>query len=354
MEFTFNEKNEVTIQNASLNDLQQFIRFVGTFQNNKPAVQIPVSPEVIPIHNVEDTKSVDTVKEDVSIVPPVSKHTTKQMITDELSHLQNYSNYKNYCSATKLAEFLGLNYQTVKEYANTYNIHTKSDKAHFFMHVLETVHPALFYHAEDIREDVRNHVRVIKKYVRPVKQTKSTTSHSTTSQKRTQYDVYTKAKILNELSTLSAFSDINALADRYGVKRNTMLTWYERFIRQGMVLLDENGKILFQVKSNPTTEENPVNRDEAYEEWANKLSAKVKQYKLNINDTYRAIYKKLHNVYGIVWDELSKQFYHFHGYKAQSTLRAIYFLEYEMEHESNVSYKMLFENLLEEHLKLFS
>ena len=85
----------------------------------------------------------------------------------------------------------------------------------------------------------------------------------------------------------------------------------------------------------------------SYSIWQKEIFAKMKKHGLEYNKTSSLIFTKMRNVYGIVWEQIKKDYFEHYGKSAASTMQMCYFVEYVQEHKPNEHYENLFENELD-------
>ena len=118
---------------------------------------------------------------------------------------------------------------------------------------------------------------------------------------------------------------------------------------------DQTNQLNTTTNTNTNTNTNAnTNSDEmTYDKWRLEvIYPLVDKLALSTGSNRRTIlssmYKKMNNIYGIVWQQLYKDYIKKYGTKASSTLRSIYYLEKEVPYGTygNEHYEDLLENLL--------
>lgn len=81
--------------------------------------------------------------------------------------------------------------------------------------------------------------------------------------------------------------------------------------------------------------------------WQREIFDKMKKNGLEYNKTSTKIFTTMRNVYGIVWEQVKKDFFEEKRYVPKSTIELCYYLQYVQKHGENEHYENIFENELD-------
>lgn len=87
-----------------------------------------------------------------------------------------------------------------------------------------------------------------------------------------------------------------------------------------------------------------VKKVEPYDEWIAKMTDDIKKSGLDVGKTLSLCYKKLNKDYGIVWDQLHREYGEYYGERTKHVSRLVYFYEYVQK--NNDCTTNLFEGIL--------
>lgn len=150
---------------------------------------------------------------------------------------------------------------------------------------------------------------------------------------------------------------------RYNIHISTLYGWIKKYIdnvdTNNEASSTESTTIIEDISS---TEDTTLNssmidtiNDEtiSYEDWRLKvIYPLVDKIDSNRKVVLSKMYKQMNSIYGIVWEQLYKDYIKYHGTRATSTLRSIYYLEKEVPFGTygNEHYENILENLLKQAL----
>ena len=84
-----------------------------------------------------------------------------------------------------------------------------------------------------------------------------------------------------------------------------------------------------------------------FAQWSTEQRTKCKTKGKDVGKTFSEVFRVMSKDYGIVWDQVKKDFFATNKRSANSTVELCYFLQYEQEHNADEHYENLFENQLD-------
>ena len=151
---------------------------------------------------------------------------------------------------------------------------------------------------------------------------------------------------------------------RYNIHISTLYGWINKYIDNVDSNTDSSiTESAANIENTSNTENNIISNssmtdilnDEtiSYEDWRLKvIYPLVDKIDTNRKTVLSRMYKQMNSIYGIVWEQLYKDYIKYHGTRATSTLRSIYYLEKEVPYGTygNEHYENILENLLKQAL----
>lgn len=93
----------------------------------------------------------------------------------------------------------------------------------------------------------------------------------------------------------------------------------------------------------------PATNHDIWNTWASTLRKACRDNGIDAGKAFSSVYRIMTNDYGIVWDQLKKEFRSETGIFEKATIELVYWLQYERK-ESGITYRNLFESLLEDYI----
>ena len=84
-----------------------------------------------------------------------------------------------------------------------------------------------------------------------------------------------------------------------------------------------------------------------FAQWSTEQRTKVKAKGKDVGKTFSEVFRVMSKDYGVVWDQVKKDFFATNQRSANSTIELCYFLQYEQKHSESEHYENLFENQLD-------
>lgn len=142
------------------------------------------------------------------------------------------------------------------------------------------------------------------------------------------YNKEFKDKVLKDLK---AGKDLNDVSYKYDIPYNTLYTWKRRYLGY-----KTKRKLSVDISD--------------YDNWRKDLYNYIEANNGDIKQTFMKVYSMLTKVYGVSFDQLSKDFKYKYDRKETSTIELVYFWQYECEHGEKERWGSLFENLMVDNL----
>ncbi len=296
MELSFTN-NKINIKNATAEELANFAKLLNKNEH------------IAEVSNTQNTKVKSRTK---------SKNDTK-ITTSNTTH--NNINRK-----VELLKLLEIDYSrdNMIKLSTEYNIPFNTISTWLYRHIKNKT---------PLKDENGNVVFQSTVEYKIVKKNKKTKKKTTTKRTCSKYSEELRNVVVEEIKKDHSLNNMKLISEKYNVNINTLYSWLRTYITNA------------DTKSNEMT----------YDKWRLEvIYPLVDKLALSKGTDRRVIlssmYKKMNNIYGIVWPQLYKDYFNKYGSKSSSTLRSIYYLEKEVPYGTygNEHYEDLLENLLKE------
>lgn len=330
MELFFNE-DKVTIKNASMEDLANLMKFMNN-SNKVPTNNVvhdavesntPVKSEDVVTKSTEEqeTAVIDTSSNIISNKVDINKKV-------EILKLLETNHSKEFVE--QLAKETNISISTLNFWINNYIKH---------------------------KRPLKHNKKIIYKCKVPYKVAK---------QPYKRYSEELKKTVAEEAKKCTNYSELEQVSLKYGVSIASVYTWLDKYTKKSTIESDTTDTTdTTDNDTNIESDQNEVNNQIvnidadnsskliSYDDWRVKvIYPLIDRISPNRKVVLSKMYKQMNSVYGIVWEQLYKDFAKHYGTRANSTLRSIYFLEKEVPYGTygNEHYENILENLLKDEI----
>lgn len=348
MELIFNN-DKVTIKNASIDDLTNFMKLmnhsnVSTTLNDT----MNISNDNLETNDIHNDTDDDTVKTDIIDDNTIDDNTIDTVVNEPVNKTNNVKKVNvDITKKVELLKILEKDHSKRMVEAISHNNNIPINTIYFW-----------------INKYIRNKNPLKHKNVIVYQCEVPYVVNSKKSRKTQIYSDELKNMVIEELKNNHTYANMKEISTKYNVNINTLYGWLRNYVNTSKDHSDSIENISTITKDTDNTVEDTTalkyisdtsNNDEiiSYDDWRLKvIYPLVDKIDSNRKKVLSKMYKQMNSVYGIVWEQLYKDFVRHYGTRANSTLRSIYFLEKEVPYGTygNEHYENILENLLKDEI----